>query len=113
MTVSTNVRGRKFPSLILTGRRSQRADGERMGPVDGAFGGRSPERHDSEVGYPTPEDAALAQWDRYPRAEVRVIRVRYVDQDHAIVVTDTAPSHPMNNQCKRTAEGWVYQGDYS
>ena len=63
--------------------------------------------------YPTPEEAALAQWDKYPQAEARVIRVRYVDENHVIVVTDTVPSHPMNNHCKRTAEGWVYQGDYS
>jgi hypothetical protein len=65
------------------------------------------------VAYATPEEAALAQWDSYPQAEARVIKVHYVDADHAIVATDTVPSHPMNNQILLTSEGWVYQGDYS
>ena len=65
------------------------------------------------MGYPTPEEAALAEWSSYSRVEVRVIEVRYVDNDHAVVVTDTVPSHPMHNQCERTSEGWVYRGDYS
>jgi hypothetical protein len=61
--------------------------------------------------YPSPEEAALAEWDRYPNVEVWVVRVELNDADHATVITDTVPSHPMHNYCTRTADGWVYVGD--
>lgn len=65
------------------------------------------------LGYRTPEEAALAQWDKYPRADVRVIEVRYEGDHDAVVVTDTDPSHPMFNRCKRTDDGWVFRGDHN
>ena len=65
------------------------------------------------MGYPTPEQAALAEWDSLPGAEVRVIRVDYEDDDHAVVITDTVPSHPMWNHCERTSDGWVFTGDHN
>lgn len=59
----------------------------------------------------TPEEAAMAEWDAYPNAQARVIRVEYTDEVNAVVITDTVPSHPMYNYCERTDRGWVYCGD--
>ena len=61
----------------------------------------------------TPESAALAQWDAYPEADAVLVSVHYEDPDLAIVVTDTDPSHPMHNICRRQRKGWVCVGDYS
>ena len=61
--------------------------------------------------FATPEAAALAEWDRYPEAQARVVTVEYLDETHAVVVIDTVPSHPMWNRCERTDRGWVYAGD--
>jgi hypothetical protein len=61
--------------------------------------------------YPTPEEAALAEWDDYPQAEARVLDVTYVGKNEADVITDTVPSHPMRNRCSRTPEGWIFLGD--
>jgi len=63
--------------------------------------------------FPTPEAAALAQWDSLPQARARVISVEYEDDDHSIVLTDTEPSHLMWNQCERTSEGWVFILDHN
>jgi hypothetical protein len=62
-------------------------------------------------GYVTPEEAALAEWAAHPYAHARVIGVEYTDEDHAVVVTDTTPSHPMWNYCERAGGRWVYHGD--
>jgi hypothetical protein len=70
-------------------------------------------RYREPVGYPTPEQAALAEWEAQPLARVRVIKVEYEDDDHAIVIADTVPSHPMRNQCERTNDGWVFTGDHN
>jgi len=51
--------------------------------------------------------------DAHPLARVRVIKVEYEDDDHAIVITDSVPSHPMWNHCERTNDGWVYTGDHN
>ena len=64
-------------------------------------------------GYPTPEEAALAEWSEMPQAEASVVSVKYQDSQHAVVVTDTNPSHPMWNYCVLTPEGWVYTGDHN
>jgi hypothetical protein len=64
-------------------------------------------------GYPTPEEAALAEWREIPQAKPRVLSVEYQDNHHAVVITDTKPSHPMWNYCVLTAEGWVYTGDHN
>lgn len=61
--------------------------------------------------YPTPENAAMAEWDAYPEAKAFLVSVEYVDRDYAVVVTDTVPSHPIWNYCDRTPAGWVYTGD--
>jgi hypothetical protein len=66
-----------------------------------------------EAGYPTPGDAALADWDDYPEAAARVVSVRYSGEDAAVVVTDTVPSHPMWNYCVRRAQGWVFTQDHN
>ena len=63
--------------------------------------------------YPTPEEAALTEWASYPEARARVIEVEHLGDDVVVVVTDTVPSHPMNNRCRRTARGWVYEGDWN
>jgi hypothetical protein len=55
----------------------------------------------------------MAEWDRYPEAEATVVRVEYLDEDHAVVVTDTVPSHPMWNHCERTDRGWVFTSDHN
>lgn len=44
-----------------------------------------------EVGYPTPEDAALAEWEDDPEV----------------------PSHPIWNYCLRTPNGWVLTHDHN
>jgi hypothetical protein len=64
-------------------------------------------------GYSTPEEAVLAEWQSIPQANVRVVSVEYEDDDHATVVTDTEPSHPMWNQCVRTPVGWEFMGDHN
>jgi hypothetical protein len=64
-------------------------------------------------GYATPEEAAMAEWDAYPEAQAHVVRVEVVDEDHAVVVTDTVPSHPMWNYCERKPEGWVFTHDHN
>ncbi len=53
----------------------------------------------------------MAEWDAYPEAEARVVRVEYRDEDHAVVITDTMPSHPMYNNCERQSSGWVFMSD--
>ncbi|MBX3313300.1 MAG: hypothetical protein KF906_03180 [Actinobacteria bacterium] len=60
----------------------------------------------------SPAQAALAEWDAYPNAGAHVVRVTFEDEDHAIVVVDTVPSHPMWNYCERTPRGWVYTHDH-
>ena len=55
-----------------------------------------------------PERAALAEWGAHPPAHAQVVRFEKVDQEHAIVVTDTLPSRPMRDDCLRTSEGWVF-----
>jgi hypothetical protein len=64
-------------------------------------------------GHRTPAQAALAEWKAHPTARARVVRVEYTDEDHAVVVTDTDPSHPMWNYCERTAAGWVFVHDHN
>ncbi len=66
-----------------------------------------------EVGYRTPEDAALAEWEDHPEAAARVISVDYRDDNNAVVVTDTVPSHPIWNYCLRTPNGWVLTHDHN
>jgi hypothetical protein len=67
-----------------------------------------------EEGFPTPEEAVLAEWDQHPQAEARVLRVEYLDDEHAVVITDTTPSHPMWNYCERTSSsGWVFTDDHN
>ena len=68
---------------------------------------------DEDDGYPTPEGAALAEWNAYPEAQARVISVEYTDADHAIVVIDTDPSHPECNNCERTECGWILLSTYN
>ncbi|MGD9794714.1 MAG: hypothetical protein AB7V43_14655 [Acidimicrobiia bacterium] len=63
--------------------------------------------------YPSSEEAALAEWAMYPTVEVFVVEIIYEDDDHAVVVTDTTPSHPMWNRIVREASGWVYMGDHN
>jgi hypothetical protein len=63
--------------------------------------------------FETPEEATLAEWVDYPQAEVRIISVEYTDEDHAVVVTDTNPSHPMWNYCERTDRGWIFTSDHN
>jgi hypothetical protein len=62
----------------------------------------------SAAAYRTPEEAALAEWP--PSAGARVIRVEDRTDDHAVVITDTDPSHPYRNQCRKTPAGWVCFG---
>jgi hypothetical protein len=61
--------------------------------------------------YATPEEAALAEWDAYPESNARVLRVDHEGETFATVITDTDPSHPMHNYCRRTPRGWVFTGD--
>jgi hypothetical protein len=65
----------------------------------------------STAGFETPEAAALAEWDAYPSANVRVVETRYKNKSNAIVITDTDPTHPMKNYVERTDAGWVLVGD--
>jgi hypothetical protein len=67
----------------------------------------------SDESYPTPEAAALAEWDAYPQAEAKVLSVEYAGEDDAVVITDTVPSHPMWNYCVRTAGGWIFTHDHN
>jgi hypothetical protein len=67
----------------------------------------------SEKGYESPEAAALAEWDQYRNAEVRVVEVRFTDAKNAVVVTDTEPSHPMKNYVTLTDDGWVFTADHN
>ena len=66
----------------------------------------------TDEAHPSPEAAALAEWADMPQAEARVISVDYLDADHAVVVTDAVPSHPMWNYFLRTSEGWVFTHDH-
>jgi hypothetical protein len=61
----------------------------------------------------SPEDAVMAEWLAYPEAEARVVTVEYLDEDHAVVLTDTVPSHPMWNHCERREGGWILTGDHN
>jgi hypothetical protein len=61
----------------------------------------------------TPEAAARAEWTAYPEAQVRVVSVEYLEHDRAVVVTDTVPSHPMWNHCRRTNRGWNFVSDHN
>lgn len=61
----------------------------------------------------TPEAAALAHWDAYPEAGVVVVSVEFTGPDSATVVTDTDPSHPMYNLCRRERGGWVCFADHN
>jgi hypothetical protein len=73
-------------------------------------------RHSDRVpedGFATPEEAAVAEWNPHPAAEARVVSVEYVEGEHAVVVTDTTPSHPMRNYCERAAGGWVFRHDHN
>jgi hypothetical protein len=63
-----------------------------------------------DEGFGSPEDAVMAGWLAYPQAEARVVSVEYRDEDHAVVVTDTVPSHPMWNYCERREGGWISTG---
>lgn len=63
--------------------------------------------------FPTPQDAALAEWTDMPQAQARILSVRYLDEDHAVVITDTEPSHPMWNYCERTSDGWILTHDHN
>jgi hypothetical protein len=49
---------------------------------------------------PTPEEAAMAEWDAYPTAEAFIVSVEYLTDDQAVVVIDTEPSHPMSELCR-------------
>lgn len=68
---------------------------------------------EGEPGYPTPEDAALAEWVDYPGVVASIVSVEYVDANNAVVITDTVPSHPMWNYCVRTPSGWVFTHDHN
>ena len=57
-------------------------------------------------GFATPEEAALDSWRSCPSAQARVVRVTVSDPT-ALVVIDTAPSHPDHVQCLRITDGWV------
>ncbi len=61
----------------------------------------------------SPEAAALSHWTDCPAAEAYVVRVEYLGPEMVKVVTDTNPSHPMNDICRRTKGGWVITGGYS
>ncbi len=71
------------------------------------------EEMDGDAGYPSSEDAALAEWEDYPKAAARIITVEYRDENNAVVVTDTVPSHRMWNYCVRTPNGWVFTHDHN
>lgn len=61
----------------------------------------------------SPEAAALAEWSKCPSAAPFIVRVEARTPDEVVVVRDTDPSHPMNNICRRTDEGWVVVADFS
>jgi hypothetical protein len=59
--------------------------------------------------YATPAEAALAQWEEQPQADVRVVPVKYTDDDHAVVLDhDMAsrrkPGDPMSERSDEIAE---------
>jgi hypothetical protein len=64
-------------------------------------------------GHPTPEAAALAEFEDIPQAQARVVSVEYLSDDEAVVVTDTLPSHRMSNHCFRSPDGWVVSYDHN
>lgn len=61
--------------------------------------------------YDSLEAAALAEWDAYRNVVVRVVGVDLLDEENAVVFTDTDPSHPMKNYVRRTEGGWVFVAD--
>ena len=61
----------------------------------------------------SPEAAALSHWTACPAAEVFVVRVEHLAPEVVNVVTDTNPSHPMNNICRRTKGGWVVTASHN
>jgi hypothetical protein len=69
--------------------------------------------HVAEDAYDSPENAALAEWADRPEAEAHVISVEYQDDVHALVITDTVPTHPMTNNVFRTRRGWVFGHDHN
>ena len=65
------------------------------------------------VGYPSPEEAAMAEWIACPTAHASIVSVEYLTEDEAVVVTDTEPPHPMWNYVRRGREGWVFTHDHN
>ena len=63
--------------------------------------------------YPTPEEAALREWDDYRNAQVFVVALVYNDAEIAEVSVDTVPSHPITSVCRRESDGWVFVTDYT
>ena len=64
--------------------------------------------------FDTPEEAALDGWWATPTANARVIEVLLDDADHARVIVDTEPSHPMEVFCGRSTDGrWRVTHDHS
>ena len=63
-------------------------------------------------GFATPEEAALAEWRGSPSADVQVISVEYLDENRAVVITDTHPSHPMRSYFTRSGDGWTFGHDH-
>ncbi len=53
----------------------------------------------------------MAEWAHHRAAQAFVVRVEYIDEHHATVITDTVPSHPMANDCFRKLDGWHFSGD--
>lgn len=82
-------------------------------PVVTLLDRKSADVHHGAMGYPTPEEAVLAEWESCPRAAVRIVKVRHKGKNHAVVVTDTVPSHPMWNYCERTGDGWEFTHDHN
>ena len=64
----------------------------------------------SGSGYPSPEEAALAEWASTPAAKARVTDVRFVSPTEAVVTTDTEPSEPYNNLCVKIGDLWYWTG---
>ena len=89
--------------------------GPHAGPAipSGTLDARGTIGHVEPDAFSTPEEAALAQWEQLPHALAHVVSVEYIDEDHAVVVTDTVPSHRMWNHCSRTAGGWVFESDHN
>ena len=40
-----------------------------------------------------------------------MLRTEAIDTDHVDVIVDFATSHPMRCHCRRTADGWIEDGD--